>query len=187
MSLSMQGGSWVYTSSLDGDLVHEILHHFDDRACASCWRTQILNCLPLWFDLYCLLSPSNFLKTWLYNGSWSFVYIVMTTIATTKYQHYQHLCYILCTVLTLHFTQQFMCQLFQRLVGLIDTRFVQDLKTKIQTPKLCNELFSVPWFLLFVVDLNVLQSEDPWIFWSDRHTRFLQDRKSKIQNPKLCK
>jgi hypothetical protein len=118
----MQGGSWVHTSSLDGDLVHEIVHHFDDRSCASHWRTQILNCLPLWFDLYCLLSPSNFLKTWLYNSSWSFVYIVMTTIATTKYQHYQHLCYILCTVLTVHVTQQFTCQLFQRLVGLIDTQ-----------------------------------------------------------------
>ncbi len=35
------------------------------------------------------------------------------------------------------------------------TRFVQDWKTKIQNPKLCNQLFSVPWFLLFVVDFKM--------------------------------
>jgi hypothetical protein len=154
MPLSMQGGSWVHTSSCDGDLVHEILHHFDDRSCASCWRTQILDCLPLWFDLYCLLSPSSFLKTRHYNSSWSFVYIVMRTIATTKYQHYEHLCYILCTVLV---PWQFMCQLFQQLVGLIDTQDLYRIgKQKIQNPKLCNQLFSVSWFLLFVVDLRCI-------------------------------
>jgi hypothetical protein len=72
------------------------------------------------------------------------------------------------------------------------TRFVQDWKTKIQNPKLCNQLFSVPWFLLFVVDFKMhcnlcIHEFSGRIFWSNRHTRFVQDLKTKIENPKLCK